>query len=123
MAAEQIGMIIGTLFLARDVTHKEHLKTKSYAQHMALGGFYGAIIDLADSLAESYQGRFGKLIDIPLMAHKETGNVQEFLASQLEWIHGTRYQAVPKDESAIQNIIDEIEALYMATIYKLKFLS
>lgn len=45
------------------------------------------------------------------------------LAAQLEWIHDQRYEAIPREESALQNIIDEIEALYMSTLYKLRFLA
>ena len=43
---------IGMLFLARDVTHSAHLNTRSFAKHKALGKFYPAIIDLADTFAE-----------------------------------------------------------------------
>ncbi len=50
-SADKTGMLIATLLLARDITHREHLKTRSYAQHMALGDFYTGIVDLADSLA------------------------------------------------------------------------
>lgn len=89
---------------------------------MALGDFYGAIVDLADNLAESWQGRYAKLLDIPLAAHDAEMAIVDNLAAQLEWIHEQRYEAIPRDESALQNIIDEIEALYMSTLYKLRFL-
>ena len=39
---------IGTLFLARDVTHSVHLNTRSFAKHSALNEFYDGIVDLAD---------------------------------------------------------------------------
>lgn len=52
--------LIGHLFLARDVTHSVHLNTRSYAKHKALGGFYENVIELADDLAEAYQGRQGR---------------------------------------------------------------
>ncbi len=54
-----IGRLIALLFFARDVTHREHLKTTSYAQHVALNEFYEAIVGNADSIAEAYQGRNG----------------------------------------------------------------
>ena len=37
--------LISLFFLARDIAHKEHLRTDSYARHMALGSFYDDIID------------------------------------------------------------------------------
>lgn len=52
-----IGRLIAIMFLSRDVAHREHLRTQSYAQHMALGSFYEGIIDRADAIAEAYQGR------------------------------------------------------------------
>ena len=122
-SADKTAMLIATLLLARDITHREHLKTRSYAQHMALGDFYGTIVDLADSLAESWQGRYAKLLDIPLAAHDAEMAIVDNLAAQLEWIHEQRYEAIPREESALQNIIDEIEALYMSTLYKLRFLA
>ena len=43
--------IIGLLFHARNVTHKEHLRTKSYATHKALGNFYEEVIELSYDIA------------------------------------------------------------------------
>lgn len=114
---------IGHLFLARDVTHSVHLNTRSYAKHKALGKFYGDVIDLADTLAEAYQGRHGLIGPITLQSAKKTTNVVEFLEDSLKEIEDLRYKVCDKDETAIQNIIDEIVGLYLSTLYRLKFLS
>ena len=114
---------IGTLFLARDVAHSVHLNTRSYAKHKALKGFYEGVVDLADTLAEAYQGRHGLIGPISLMSAKKTNNILEFLEGQLADIEETRYKVVDKSDTALQNIIDEIVALYLSTIYKLKFLA
>lgn len=116
-------MLVATLFLARDLAHREHLRTKSYAQHMALGSFYDGIVDLADSLAEAWQGKFAQLLDIPLATSEEEMKIIDLLEAQLDWIHEERYNAIAKEQTALHNIIDEIEALYMSTLYKLRFLS
>lgn len=116
-----MGEFIALLFMARDITHREHLKTRSYAQHMALGAFYPAIIEFADSLAEAYQGCEGKLITVPYVKNTAAGSVDSILRSHLEWIEKNRKKL--SDESSIQNIIDEIVGLYQSTLYKLKFLS
>ena len=50
---------IGRLFELRDAAHIEHLKTRSFAAHSALNGFYDEILDLADGFVESYQGKYG----------------------------------------------------------------
>lgn len=114
---------IGMMFLARDVTHSAHLNTRSYAKHIALNEFYDGIIDLADKFAEAYQGKYGLIGPISLQSAKKQGNIVEFLEGQLDEIHSVRYKVVDKDCTAIHNIIDEIEALYMSTLYKLKFLA
>jgi len=99
------------------------LNTRSYAKHKALGKFYGDVIDLADTLAEAYQGRHGLIGPITLQSAKKTTNVVEFLEDSLKEIEDLRYKVCDKDETAIQNIIDEIVGLYLSVIYKLKFLS
>lgn len=114
---------VGTLFLARDVAHSAHLNTRSYAKHVALNGFYDGVIDLADKFAEAYQGRYGLIGPISLMSAKKSTNVTDFIEGSLADIEEMRYKLCEKEETALQNIIDEIVGLYLSTIYKLKFLA
>ena len=114
---------VGILFLARDVTHSVHLNTRSYSKHKALQKFYESIIDLADGFAEAYQGRHGLMGPITLQSAKKTTNVIDFLQNQLEEIEADRYKICDETDSAIQNLIDEIIALYLSTLYKLRFLA
>ena len=114
---------VGHLFLARDVAHSVHLNTRSYAKHKALGSFYDDIVDLADDFAEAYQGRHGLIGPISLMSAKKNGNIIEFLEDSLSEIEANRYKVCEEKDSAIQNIIDEIVALYLSTLYKLKHLA
>ena len=114
---------VGHLFLARDVAHSVHLNTRSYAKHKALGSFYDGIIDLADSFAEAYQGRHGLIGPISLQTAKKNGNIVEFLQDSLDEIEANRYKVCEESDTAIQNIIDEIVALYLSSLYKLKFLA
>lgn len=113
---------IGTLFLARDIAHSAHLNTQSYAKHMALGSFYDGVIDLADSLAEAYQGRHGLIGPIVRQQAKKASDIIAFLEASLKEIEASRYTCVPRTDSTLQNIVDEIISLYLSTIYKLKFL-
>jgi hypothetical protein len=113
--------IIGLLFYARTVTHIEHLKTKSYSKHVALNTFYDEIIDLADKLAEAYQGDRGLLGSIPQYAKIPDYAIDVFLEKQLDTIEELRKQ--DNYRSALQNIIDEVVDLYLSTLYKLRNLS
>jgi len=114
---------IGCMFLARDVAHSVHLNTRSYAKHMALNTFYDEIVGLADTFAETYQGRHGLVGPITLHSAKKTSNIVEFLTDNLAELEDARYKVCDKDETAIQNIIDEIVGLYLTTLYKLRFLA
>jgi len=115
--------LVGHLFLARDVTHSVHLNTRSYAKHKVLGKFYENVIGLTDDLAEAYQGRHGLIGPITLHSAEKTSNVIEFLEDSLSKIEDLRYKVCEKDDTAIQNIIDEIVGLYLSTLYKLRFLA
>ena len=114
---------IGLFFLARDVTHSVHLNTRSYAKHKALQEFYEGIVELADGLAEAYQGRNGLMGPITLHSAKTTSNIVDFLQNQLDEIEADRYVVIPKTDTALQNLIDGIVELYLSTLYKLRFLS
>lgn len=114
---------VGMLFLGRDVAHSVHLNTRSFAKHMALQGFYEEIVGLADSFAEAYQGKHGLMGPISLMSAKKTTNIVEFLQDQMDEIEAERYKIVDKDCTPLHNIIDEIVALYLSTLYKLRFLA
>jgi hypothetical protein len=115
-----IGKLISVMFNSRDVAHKEHLRTGSYAQHKALGSFYKDIVGLADSIAEAYQGRHGIIKDIPKSSGSEMGSIDKVLESHLSSIENMRYTVCDRKESAIQNMIDEVVALYLSTLYKLR---
>jgi len=115
-----IGRLIAILFLSREMAHREHLRTKSYAQHMALGSFYDSIVDLADSLAEAYQGRHGIIRDIPQLPLDSKGEIDDILERHLDMVEKIRYTAVEKSETALQNIIDEVVSQYLSTLYKLR---
>ncbi len=114
--------LIAILFLSREVTHRLHLMTDTYAHHMALGDFYDEILDLADQLAEVHQGMYGQFTEIPYLDwskdYEDTKAVM-FLKAMFE---KHRMVAIKEDDTQLQNVADEVCALFSRTIYKLKFL-
>ena len=114
---------IGQLFLSRDVAHSVHLNTRSYAKHKALNEFYTEVVELADTFAEAYQGKYGLIGPISLQSAAKTNNVVEFLEDMAQTIMDERYDVVEKECTPLQNIIDEILALFYNTLYMLKFLA
>lgn len=109
---------ISLLFLSRDAAHKAHLNTQSYAEHKALEGFYNEIIELADKFAESWMGRNNeRLGNIPDMVNPK-GDISKILKAHMEVIEERR-DFVSKEDTPLNNIIDEIVGLYLSTLYKL----
>jgi len=123
MDSKLMGRLIAVLFLSREIAHREHLRTKSFSQHMALNTFYDEVIGIADSIAEAYQGRHGIIESIPMLDNPMTKDIADLLEDQLALVEKLRYSAVDKTETAIQNLIDEAVALYLSTLYKLRNLS
>ena len=122
MNTSLMGRLIAVLFLSREIAHREHLRTTSYAKHVALNEFYDGIIEIADSIAEAYQGRYGINDLIPLLDAPAPGAIADVLEGQLALVEQLRYTSVDKQQSAIQNLIDEAVALYLSTLYKLRTL-
>ena len=122
MSAAVAGKYVALLFLARDIAHRVHLKTRSYAEHKALNEFYDEVVGKADDFAEAYQGCYNELLNIPLLTNEYKGNIVDVLEAQKKWIDANRYEAVPKENTALHNIIDEAVGLYDSTLYKLRFL-
>ena len=120
---QMIGQLVATMFLSREMAHRAHLAvtgTGSFSKHSALGEFYPAIIEIADSITEAYQGRHS-IIEIPyLEAPEDYNDIIKILEKHLEDIEGIRYAAVDKKDTAIQNLIDESVGIYLSALYKLK---
>lgn len=119
--------LIAALFLSREFAHRRHLAVTgpgSYAAHVALGSFYDDIVERADAIAEAYQGRHGLMDEIPYLdgpkGKKSIAATATWLEGEMNKIGEMRYDACPKTETAIQNLIDEAVATYLSVIYKLR---
>ena len=114
------GELVVRMFYARTDAHIRHLQTHSYAEHKALDEFYNELPDLVDSLIESYQGKYGRVLDYPSGYQVPVATPQEFVSNLGDYVMATR-QAVAAD-SELQNDIDAIQTLINSTQYKLTFL-
>lgn len=117
---EALAEIIGVLFMSRTYSHMAHLKTGSYSKHRALNGFYDAVVDHADALAEASQGLFGKL-EVPFVGMK--GNVEDPITTMEAHLTMVKRLGKTCSEPYLDNILQEIEALYRKTLYLLRELA
>lgn len=110
-----VDKLIEKLFHARDASHIEHWKTDSYARHKALGHYYEDVVELLDEFIEAYQGTFGIIGDVA----EQEKDVAKLIHDDIIWLNENRSR-LAKGVPALENILDEITALHMKTLYKLE---
>lgn len=108
-------------FHARTAAHVLHLKSTSYAEHVALNEFYDGIIDLIDGFAEMYQGEYLELLPLSNVGGYQTpSNAMSLITGMTKWVKSNREEIC--DSSECQAAIDDVLTLCHSTAYKLKFL-
>ena len=115
----EIGDLVLTLLHSATNTHILHWQSKSYAEHQALGTFYEALPELVDNLVEAIQGRYDTTLDFPATYHSPADSGKRELQDLSDYFQEKR-SVLPQD-SEIQNIADEIQALIDSTLYLLRF--
>ena len=115
----EIGDLVLTLLHSATNTHILHWQSKSYAEHQALGAFYEKLPALVDGLVEAIQGRYDSTIEFPATYHTPADTGKRELHDLSEYFEDKR--SVLPDDSEIQNIADEIQALIDSTLYLLRF--
>ena len=117
-----IEELVARIFKTRNQAHLSHWKTKSFAEHEALGSFYDELIDKLDGLVEACQGSKGIIGHVDLSCKDESVDIIKCLTDDANFISRNRAK-IAHGVPALENILDEIVALYLTTLYKLKNLS
>lgn len=110
-----IEELIDKTFHIRDASHIAHWKTKSYSEHMALGDYYEDIIEKIDELIEAYQGTFGIIGKV----QEQDTDIAKSINDMIIWLNENRSE-IGRNVASIENIVDELTALNMRTLYKLE---
>lgn len=115
-----MNKIISTLFGARDTAHKLHLASRSFAEHLALGELYDALLQSADSIAEQIQGKYG-LMDLPEITSAEfkSTNGTDFVRTLASWAEHAKSEFNPEDTHLLNEWDVVISAVYRAK-YKIE---
>lgn len=109
---------VGALMNSREQAHIFHLRTSSFAQHKALQSYYEAIVPLLDQWAEAYMGKYGKLRRITLNK-RYIQNPQNARAYFKRLLARIRLMKLPRGDTYLKNIQDEIVSLIRQTLYML----
>lgn len=110
------ALFVQTMLHSATVAHLQHLQTKSYAAHKALGSYYGAIVDLVDAWAEAYQGRYKVIETYPTDTHfsKDPKAYADKLMAFLDEMR----EVLPKDAELV-NLFDAVVDEVLSLRYKL----
>ena len=117
---EQFVKLLSILLSSNTQAQVFHRQTKSFSEHKTLGEYYDEIIELVDSLTESYQGKYGIVIGyvaFPLISYKDNAATVAYFTDLSAQVTELR-KSIGQD-SYIQNQIDSIEQLLYQTKYKL----
>lgn len=120
--------LFSKLFESREMAHIYHLQVNgeegSHASHAALNTYYEDILELIDTLIETYSGQYGIVdgYDIIDTNSTRTKDKVAYFEDLAEFVKYAR-KAISAEDTHLQNIIDEVVALIYRTLYKLKFMN
>lgn len=114
-----INELISKAFTTRNLLHFKHWNTKSFAQHDALGELYDEIVDQIDEIVEVYQGKFGILTNLSVPSASVPEDIISHVKAESEWVCANKC-SIAKENDAVKNLLDELEGMYLKTIYKLE---
>jgi len=113
------------LFHSRTQVHIFHLRVQgegSFALHKALEIYYEEIVDLVDTLVESYQGQYG-LIQFKSVPKIENNATKENILNYFQRLCSivrSKYNEPDFKDTYIQNQLDEISTLLYQTKYRIE---
>jgi hypothetical protein len=106
--------LIEKLLGIANTAHQQHLATRSYAKHMALGDFYANLRDETDTLAEALIG-MGNDVQEP------EPDISAYLKAQYQEVIAMR--SICDGDTAAETLFDNVTSTFLSVIYKLDRLS
>lgn len=113
-----IEQLIALVFATRNAAHLAHWRTKSFSQHMALNEFYDDVLEVLDNMVEAHQGAFDVIGKVEL-AQPAVKDILDRLEADMVWISENRTKITGK-LPALDNMLQELEGVYLKAIYKLR---
>jgi len=120
---QDANQFITTLLSSVTIAHVLHFKTRSYAQHMALGSFYSELENLTDGLFEEYLGCTENAISKPFPSVSISFNQEPLSFLKDLHLYVKENRSAMGEESNIQNTVDSILSCICTCIYKVENLS
>lgn len=122
-AAMSLESIAAKLSFFYEQTHLLHWQTKSYAEHVALGGFYDKLVDFKDEIIEKLMGYMqGKRVNtfkIPTLSNYSNGAPLALVKQVIEFAEQLEDWAEEQDYCDIENIAQSLSGEASKTQYLL----
>ena len=117
------NQLVACCFNVRDQAHYLHLGSHTLGHHLALGTFYEDLTELLDELVEVWQGTSMQLIDTkpPRTRCPDFTDPLELLNWFFDTLAAERYEAIPDQQTHLQNILDEVVSVTARARTKIKF--
>ncbi|MEK9767363.1 MAG: DUF5856 family protein [Betaproteobacteria bacterium] len=115
--------IVSVLLESMVQSHVFHLRTRSYAAHIALQEYYTQIQELTDDLAEVMISAEGDLVkyceNIKISNEATTDHIKTYFSELID-IAEISYNNM--EDVAVQSVMEDILKLMRLTHYKISFL-
>ncbi len=115
------------LLESREMAQVYHWTVKgdqgSYSEHVALDIYYKEIIELIDTLIETYSGQYDIVEGYDIIDTKDTKTKDKitYFNEVCQFIKDNRYEFLSKEDTHLQNIIDNVIANIYQLLFKLRF--
>lgn len=114
-----IEHLVSRVFATRNCAHLAHWNESSGYRHEVLGDFYGDVVDSLDKFIEAYLGNFNDRRISPPASTNPPTDIIECLESDAVWI-ASNSEALTEDVEVLENILQELLAVYLSTLFKMK---
>ena len=116
-----ISQLVSRVFATRNAAHLLHWRTRSHAEHFALGKLYEALPGAIDEIVEKHQGVNGLIDDLEVknLIIEDVDAMVVHLIAERVWLQDSR-QRVAAGSTVIENLIDELMGHYHQALFDLQ---
>ncbi len=115
-----IEIVAGKLTYFHDQLHLLHWNTKSYAEHMALGGLYDYVHDFKDGVIEKLMGYVGKRVtSLTIAPISPTASPTAVVADLMAFAHELKVWAGSNSYDDVENLAQSLSGEASKTKYLL----
>lgn len=116
-----LSQLASRVFATRNAAHLLHWRTRSHAEHFALGKLYEALPGGIDEIVEKHQGLNGLIddLDVKSIVIDDVDAMIVHISTERAWIQEHR-QKIAGGSTTIENLVDELMGHYCQALFDLQ---